>query len=303
MLNAVLAAAVLASALGVDSASTSSLERAQRQLAVSMQRDGPVDGFVPFLAPDVAYLHPGVEIITGRDATRAFLQSTYAAVRSPRTTLHAWTIGTSADDRVGYSFGWLEETSVGGGAGPLNRTFGRFVAAWRKRDGGWRVHAFLRIASGGPPEPPPPDALILDGAPGLPQPGLPAAHQLEITTADSRFADLSIAQGYSLAFPAYAADAAVLVTAGNAFWNRDGVEIAMAGWIPTQTLSWYPLRSEAAASGDLGWSIGHGTFADESGGTAQRFYSKYLTLWIRTASGWRWLIDAGNPRPAPPPAP
>jgi ketosteroid isomerase-like protein len=296
MLNAVLAAVVLASALVVDSASTRTLEHAQRQLAVSMQRNGPVEGFVPFLAPDVAYLHPGVEIITGRDATRAFLESTYANVRAPRTMLHSWTTGASADERVGYSFGWLEETSVAAGGG-ITRRFGRFVAAWRKQEGSWRVHAFLRITSGGPPDPPPPDALILDGAPGLVQPGLPAAHQLEIMIADSRFADLSIAQGYSLAFPAYAADAAVLVTGGNAFWNREGVEIAMAGWVPSQTLSWYPLRSEAAVSGDLGWSIGHGTFADESNGF--RSYSKYLTLWIRTSSGWRWLLDAGNSRPAP----
>jgi hypothetical protein len=73
--------------------------------------------------------------------------------------------------------------------------------------------------------------------------------------------------------------------------------------VPTQTLSWYPLRGEAAASGDLGWSIGHGTFADESSGSVQRFYSKYLTIWIRTASGWRWLLDAGNPHPAPTPVP
>jgi ketosteroid isomerase-like protein len=64
-------------------------------------------------------------------------------------------------------------------------------------------------------------------------------------------------------------------------------------------LSWYPLRAEAAASGDLGWSIGHGTFSIEDGGNVQRFYSKYLTVWIRTADGWRFLLDGRNPRPAP----
>jgi hypothetical protein len=31
-------------------------------------------------------------------------------------------------------------------------------------------------------------------------------------------------------------------------------------------------------------------------------YSKYLTIWIRDASGaWRWLLDGGNSRPAPAP--
>jgi hypothetical protein len=48
------------------------------------------------------------------------------------------------------------------------------------------------------------------------------------------------------------------------------ITAAMGGWEPLQTLSWYPLRAEAAASGDLGWSIGHGTFAITSGGNVQR---------------------------------
>jgi ketosteroid isomerase-like protein len=294
MLSSVLAATITISLLA-GAGSTHGVERAQRQLAAAMQAAGPIEGFVPFLAPDAAYLHPREEIVTGRDATRALLRRVYANRRSPRTTLHAWTAGASADRGFGYTFGWLAETSIAAN-GSTETSFGRFVAVWRNREGGWRVHAFLRIESTAPPAEPPSDARILEGAPGVPQPGVPAAHRTAIAIADSFFSDLSIAQGYSIAFPAYAADASVLVTAGDSAWNKEGVEAAMAGWDPSQTLSWYPLRSEAAASGDLGWSIGHGTFAVENGGSS---YSKYLTLWIRTADGWRWLLDAGNPRPAP----
>jgi ketosteroid isomerase-like protein len=298
MKRLITASALLTSILFAGPAAAASLLDAHDRLARSMEEAGPIDGFVPHLATDVAYLHPGVEIITGRDATRLFLQSVYPSNRVARTVLHLIAAQVSSDDRVGYAVGWLEESSTEG-TGPPSVGYGRFIATWRKGEGGWRVDAFMRLESSGPPAPPPPDALLIDGVPAVVRPGLPAAHALEIATADSRFADLSIAQGYSLAFPAYAADAAVLVTSGNLFWNREGVTAAMSGWSPSQTLSWYPLRAEAAASGDIGWSIGHGTFAITNGDNVQRFLSKYLTVWIRTGDGWRWLLDAGNVRPAP----
>ena len=50
---------------------------------------------------------------------------------------------------------------------------------------------------------------------------------------------------------------------------------------------------------DLGWSIGHGTYSFNDGQTEQLSYSKYLTVWVRTAAGWRFLMDGGNGRPAP----
>jgi ketosteroid isomerase-like protein len=272
------------------------LLRAQDRLARSVERAGPVAGFVPYLATDVAYLHPGQEIITGRLATRTFLRSIYPHGAVVKLVLHTIAGDESVDRRLGYTFGWFEETS---GAGSSTPSFGKFIATWKKGAEGWRVQGFLRLQSPQPPSAAPPDALILDGEPGIPVPDLPAAHRLDIAVADSRFSDLSIAEGYSTAFPAYAADAAVLAAPGDFFWNRAGIESAFAGWTPDQTLSWYPLRAEAAASGDLGWSIGHGTFAIDGGETVQRFYSKYLTIWIRTADGWRWLLDAGNPRPTP----
>jgi hypothetical protein len=45
--------------------------------------------------------------------------------------------------------------------------------------------------------------------------------------------------------------------------------------------------------------IGHCTYSLNDGQTEQKSYSKYLTVWVRTAAGWRFLMDGGNGRPAP----
>jgi ketosteroid isomerase-like protein len=271
-----------------------SLLRAHDRFARAFELDGAIDGFVPNLTNDVAYLHPDQEIITGREATRTFLKTIYAQPRTVRTVLHRVAGQASADGSLGYTFGWLEEVTAPKNA-PSVTKYGRFIAMWKKRDDGWRVQAFLRLASSAPLAPVPADALIVDGAAAVVQPGLPAAQRLEIATADSRFADLSIDQGYTVAFTSYDMPESVIVTGGSFFWNHAGVEFAWSGWTPAEQLSWYPLRSEAAGSGDLGWSIGHGTYTFNGSPS----YSKYLTVWVRTEAGWRFLMDGGNGRPAP----
>ncbi|HEV8330688.1 MAG TPA: nuclear transport factor 2 family protein [Steroidobacteraceae bacterium] len=273
---------------------TESLLRAHDRFARAFELDGAIDGFVPNLTDDVAYLYPDQEIITGREATRTFLKTIYAQPRTVRTLLHRVAGQASADGSLGYTFGWLEEVTAPKNAPSLTK-YGRFIAMWKQRDDGWRVQAFLRLASSAPLAPVPADALIVDGAAAVVHPGLPAAQRLEIATADSRFADLSIDQGYTVAFTSYDMPESVIVTGGSFFWNHAGVEFAWSGWTPAEQLSWYPLRTEAAGSGDLGWSIGHGTYTFNGSPS----YSKYLTVWVRTEAGWRFLMDGGNGRPAP----
>ena len=68
---------------------------------------------------------------------------------------------------------------------------------------------------------------------------------------------------------------------------------------PTDIISWVPRFSGAAASGDLGFSVGEATFDFGAAGT---FYSKYLTVWQKQDTGaWRYVADLGNNRPAPAP--
>ena len=60
-----------------------------------------------------------------------------------------------------------------------------------------------------------------------------------------------------------------------------------------------PVFSGAAASGDLGFSVGEATF---DFGVDGIFYSKYMTVWQKQDTGvWRYVADLGNNRPAPAP--
>ena len=275
-----------------------SLVNAHDRLARALEHAGPIEGFVPYLTGDAVYLYPGQEIITGRDATRTFLKTVYPQPRTVKTVLHRVAAQASIDGTLGYTFGWVEELTSPKGATPVT-SYSRFIAMWKKRDDTWRVQAFLRLNSSAALPPIPPDAMIIDGVPSVANAGLPAAQALDIAIADSRFADLSIDQGYTVAFSDYCMDESVIVTNGNFYWNRAGVEFAWSGWTPAEQLSWYPLRAEGAPSGDLGWSIGHGTYSFNDGQSQLVSYSKYLTVWVRTAEGWRFLMDGGNARPAP----
>jgi ketosteroid isomerase-like protein len=274
-----------------------SLLHAQDRLARSLEVAGPIDGFVPYLTSDAVYLYPGQEIITGRDATRSFLKTVYARPRAVKTLLHVVAGQASIDGTLGYTFGWLEEITSASGTAVTQ--YGRFIAMWRKRDDSWRVQAFLRLNSSQPLPEVPRDAMIVDGVSVVAKAGLPAANALEVATADARFADLSVDQGYTVAFTSYDMDESVIVTNADFYWNSAGVEFAWSGWVPAEQLAWHPLRAEAAGSGDLGWSIGHGTYTRSDTNPPFVSYSKYLTVWVRTVDGWRFLMDGGNARPAP----
>jgi ketosteroid isomerase-like protein len=277
------------------------LLRADTQLSRAMTWGGPVEGFIKNAASDVTYLHPGAEVIVGRGNAHDFLTNAYAPwLPEVRTELHRVAGDVSADGMLGYTFGWLDEVRTRRDNGVVETVYGRYVAVWTRKDRDWQVEVLLRLGGAAPLSAPPSNALIIDGEPGVKQRDHAEAHAVTASIADARFADLSLAQGYSVAFDRYAADAAVLVTGGEIFWNRAGVNEAFSGWSPDQSLRWHPLRAGAAGSGDLAWSIGHGTFIFGIGGPETRSHSKYLTVWLRTADGWRFLIDGGNARPADP---
>jgi ketosteroid isomerase-like protein len=279
-----------------------SLFRADNRLSQSMMYAGPVSGLVKHAAGDITYLHPDADIVVGKGNTQSFLRQAYAHYYpNARTELHRIAGDTSADGTLGYTFGWLDELKTPKNSTVVDLSYGRYVAVWRRRDRDWELEAFLRISSTAQPPAPPADALILDGEPGERVRDHADAHALAASIADARFADHSLAKGYSEAFDAYAADAAIFVSTSNIYWNRAGVNLAFSGWTPDQSLRWHPLRAGAAASGDLAWTVGHGNFWFGLGSGAEGAApSKYLTLWLRTADGWRFLLDCGNARPADP---
>ena len=81
-------------------------------------------------------------------------------------------------------------------------------------------------------------------------------------------------------------------------WNAAGVAEALAGWQRGETLVWAPLLGRAAASGDLGYTVG--TAELRVAGKPETSFLKYLTIWVRQPDGsWRFVLDGGNARPGP----
>lgn len=262
---------------------------ADAQLAAAIGTEGEAEGLWPAFAVDGVYLHPGVEVVRGRDAARDFLRRTFPATAAQPLRLHVVTGDASSDGEIGYSFGWFEAAATAG--------FGKYLAAWRRVGGAWRLAVFVRIAAPKAPSPAPPDAGILAGEHGVAQPGDPEALRQQVMATDAAFAARSVAEGYTVAFTSYCAPDAVIAGGADLHWNAAGVAEALAGWTPGDTLDWAPLLGRAAASGDLGYTVGAAVHRVEG---KPPTYTKYLTIWIRRPDGsWRFALDGGNARPAP----
>ncbi len=260
---------------------------------------GPIDGVLASLRPNAVYVTAGIDLVRGRDEIRAAL---VAENPDPQNTSLARTLlggDVSADGNFGFTFGWLLRTA------PAGVTYGAYVAIWERDTGeDFRVTTYfsrssvrrLPVDAGFP--------LLLGGAGagGVPRAGRPEEQRRSVIATDKAFSALSVAQGSSIAFPAYADDF-LLVFGGNfvPLVGHDAIAAAYAGGTPAEVLEWSPVYAGAAASGDLAYTVGNAidsyTFPD---GTVSRAYSKYLTLWARNAAGeWRFMADGGASSPAP----
>ena len=254
---------------------------ADRAVARATEIVGLMDGFVPALTDNAAYLHPGAPLMRGKGKIRSFLET--AAPLAGLTWAPAYG-DVSSDGMFGYTYGWTR----------FGANQGKYLACWRKaRSGEWRVAAYARTTPV-----PVPDSLQLpeplDVEPAAQVRG--RADQHELLRADSSFAAMSVAQGAKAAFLAYSAEEAISFGSGTQInQGRDAVAAAFNGFPSDAVLDWKPVAAEIARSGDLGCTVGEATIA------VRHFYSKYLTIWKRQPDGsWKFVADGGNVRPAPP---
>jgi ketosteroid isomerase-like protein len=65
------------------------------------------------------------------------------------------------------------------------------------------------------------------------------------------------------------------------------------------TLTWQPMKSDASASGDLGYTFGrYETAGKDKDGREVKGYGVYVTIWKRQLDGsWRFVLDGGNATP------
>jgi len=265
--------AVLVAALGLPDQA-----RDRATLLAADRAHARATDFLSAFADDATYLHPGAPLVRGRDAIRAVVKDSLGPV--------VWTpeyADVSDDGTLGYTYGWTRQADQQG----------KYLACWRRQpDQPWRIIAYARTkpATGGGATPPP----TSDVASAPPVRGRADSH--ELTSADSAFAAMSVAQGARAAFVAFAADQAVLLGPGGTpmTHGRDAIGGVFAGFPADAVLEWAPVGADIAASGDLGCTVG------EAAVRARGTYSKYLTIWKRQPDGaWKFVADGGNARPAP----
>ena len=122
----------------------------------------------------------------------------------------------------------------------------------------------------------------------------------DMLDADRDFAALATAENVPAAFAAYAADDVRMFPEGGAsYQGRDTLIERFAAWPEGATLSWTPMDGVAASSGDFGYTWGTYVFTaqDEDGETSS--YGKYVSIWRKDSSGWKFIVDIGNSGPAP----
>jgi ketosteroid isomerase-like protein len=120
--------------------------------------------------------------------------------------------------------------------------------------------------------------------------------------ADRDFARETSRRGITGWLDAFADDGVLLPANEPVAKGKVAVRAVMAGLLadPTTHLRWEPSSASVAASGDLGYTLGHATFS-KSDPAGQEFVFaklKYTTVWKRQADGrWKVAVNIGTVEP------
>jgi ketosteroid isomerase-like protein len=258
------------------------LMAAERAFSAQAANRTPAEGIAAMFDAEVQ-LPTRDGIANGREAATAAL----AANPSSRGTGASWRSiggGVSADGSQGFTYGYLD--IAGGDPARAHR---RYLAYWVKRPEGWRVLAMRQLVRQ------PSEAEIGPIAPLVPATtaaGGRADHARAVAAAERAFSDRAQQVGLRAAFMEYGHARAVHVATPNGFavgLPAIGVNFDAA---TTSPLNWSSDRTWAAASGDLGLSVG----TIRRNGPApegQPSSIPFFTIWIRdSATGqWRYIAE------------
>ncbi len=258
---------------------------AERAFVEAAGRDGIAAALRASLVADAVFLWPGAPVAAGADAARlALLQP---VLDSLRLTLQPLSVQASRDTSLGVTWGLAVGAARSGGA-PAR--VGRYIAAWRREGGQWRLAALLLNGLA-----PPQAAVLPEGTPRARPPMAAAGPAGPYAAADLAFARLAADSGAAVAFARWAAPEAMMFGAGGVL-VRGPAEIGRLVDGPADW-RWHPVGGGAAESGDLGWTVGESVITPRGGAPS---YGKYLTIWVRLVDGSiRYVHDGGTPRPAP----
>jgi ketosteroid isomerase-like protein len=119
---------------------------------------------------------------------------------------------------------------------------------------------------------------------------------------DGEFSAAAQKIGVGEAFLRYADPEATMLPPGeNAVTGATGIRAQFAELPPGSTLAWKPFKAEAAASGDLGYTLGtYEMRSTDAEGKLVVLYGKYCSVWKKQKDGsWKWAVDVGTPSPPP----
>lgn len=219
---------------------------------------------------------------------RAAATAALAASPASRGTGASWRSiggGVSADGSQGFTYGYLD---VAGGDPARARR--RYLAYWIRRPEGWRVLAFRQLVRRPDEAEIAPVAPLIAAGPAVA--GDADTHARAVAAAERAFSDRAQQVGLRAAFLEYGHDRAVHVATPAGF--AVGLPAIGANFdsATTSPLNWSTDRSWAAASGDLGLSVGtiqsNGPVPEDQPASAP-----FFTIWIRdSATGqWRYIAE------------
>ncbi|RYZ43124.1 MAG: DUF4440 domain-containing protein [Myxococcaceae bacterium] len=274
------------------------LRAADQAMSDAASQTGSAQAFADFVAEDAVLLVDGTYAPRGREAIRAWFAA-HPLEQEGRVKWAPVRWDVSADGTLGYSVG---NVSVESGNTSV-RPAGRYIAAWKRQPGGpWRAVAVVQNAAKTPMTPPAgfTPSHVLPAA--APRTVAPAVALEEAKAADSAFSSMSVKEGMGKAFAAYAAPDAVLLVGGSGVFGHDTIARAYAPFtLEAIDLRWEPVLGDAAASGDLAYTVGRAVSTGKGAdGAPEIDHVKYLTVWRRQADGqWRYVTDGGNASPGP----
>jgi ketosteroid isomerase-like protein len=116
----------------------------------------------------------------------------------------------------------------------------------------------------------------------------------DLLKTDIAFSQLSENKGRNAAFLAYADSSATMLRNFSPATTGIDAIAKLLNQFPDSAvkLSWLPISSDVALSGDLGYT--YGTYTIESKGS-DHFGGTYCTVWRRhKTSGWKFVLSTGN---------
>lgn len=277
-----------------ESPALSSLVAAERAFARTSVEKGVRESFLAFFADD------GINFQPHPTKTReAFLSSPAPATRPPIVLEWepVWADVAEAGD-LGYTTGPWTLTDFSPDKRPTRR--GYYFSVWKKQaDGNWKVVLDLGTQHSVPTMQQPtfhsPRSTARAKKSGTQMSldeGRAALKELE-----HKFQQAAKERGFSKAFADYLTDESRLHRQQMLpLVGKDAIEgfVSRKSW----TLTWEPIYSDIAQSGDLGYVYGSYTLTDNPKSAAAIEKGYYARVWKRGADGkWKVALDVTSPLP------